>query len=192
MAVPSRSEKRSFALSRNGDDVPGDRRPAGCRLRTVNRVLARYRRPSGSSRCQGVAGAVPDPGPYCRPLEQIVTAMSDATVEELTTAFRREPSDQSVGGATGSASSRLLAKKKSFVASERDTPDGGVSSRILHVPYEDERQAARLHRRVVLQDRDVPRACVVDAWRRARGQRPGRSWKTVSLSAPSGFASAEA
>ena len=58
---------------------------------------------------------------------QIVTTMSDSTVEELTAAFTSEPKiDQSLRQCNEPYIAWDFAKKKSFVASERDSPSGGV------------------------------------------------------------------
>jgi transposase len=106
---------------------------------TVNRVLSRYRKtkrvdplPKGGGRLSPIHGRIAEL------LIKIVTAMSDATVEELTTALRKKARISTSRSAVQRALHRLgFSRKKSHSWQRSATPINGATfaaSSVLGLP----------------------------------------------------------
>jgi transposase len=147
---------------------------------TVNRIIRLHRetasvaprRPGGGNRSQLH-------GSLAKLLVAIVHELPDATVSELTDALlSRSP----LRGAPSARAARLLAKKKSFVAVERDTPECRRRRRSFCAFL----ARTNAHRLVFIDESFVKTGMRREyAWsprgERAIGSRPFRTWRTVSL-----------
>lgn len=97
---------------------------------TVNRVLSRYRRTkSVEASPRGGGWASPIQGRIADLLHKIVTAMSDATVEELTAALQKKARIKTSRSAVQRALHRLgYSRKKSHSWQRSATPPNGEVS----------------------------------------------------------------
>lgn len=103
---------------------------------TVNRVLSRYRKtksvdplPKGGGRKSPIHGRIAEL------LIKIVTAMSDATVEELTTALQTKAKIATSRSAVQRALHRLgFSRKKSHLWQRSATPTNGARSGVSSAP----------------------------------------------------------
>jgi len=130
MAVPIQVREAIVrAVEQQGLTYQGTADLLGVGYATVNRVLSRYRKtkcvdplPKGGGRLSPIHGRIAEL------LVKIVTAMSDATVEELTTALRKKAKISTSRSAVQRALHRLgYSRKKSHSWRRSATPTNGAA-----------------------------------------------------------------